>query len=86
MTVFEADTYESRLLGVRNWSFWLTLFVTMMLVVLTAYALRDSFLNKSGNASKTPRAVASTHAPRESTARIVWSASFAQSFNVSHER
>jgi len=85
MTIIETDADESRSLGIRNWIFWLTLFVTTMLVVLTAYVLRDAFLNTNGNVPKTQRA-ASAHAPRESTARTVWGASFAQSFNVSRER
>ena len=44
MTIIETDADESRSLGIRNWIFWLTLFVTTMLVVLTAYVLRDAFL------------------------------------------
>ena len=83
MTIIEADADESRSPGIRNWIFWLTLFVTTMLVVLTAYVLRDAFLNTNGNVLKTQRAAASAHA--ESTARTVWSASFAQSFK-SRER
>lgn len=60
MTIIEADADESRSLG----TFWLTLYVTTMLVILTAYVLKDAFLSTSGNVPKTQRAAASAHAPR----------------------
>ncbi len=84
MTIIETDADESRSLGIRSWIFWLTLFVTTMLVVLTAYVLRDAFLPTGTYQRRSERHPRMP--PRESTARTVWGASFAQSFNVSRER
>ena len=44
-----------------NWTLWLTLFVTTLMVTVTVYVLSVAFLDPSAKVPKTPRAAAIAH-------------------------
>ena len=62
MTIVEAHADDCERQSVPGiWIFWLTLFVTTLMVAVTVHVLSVAFLDPSATVPKTPRAAAIAH-------------------------